>query len=563
MANNNEREHVDCDVAIVGAGPAGLACAIHLADLIKKGNEQPDSPNLNPDNIFVLEKASNIGNHTLSGAIMDPRGLHALFPNYDQLDVPLDSTVQDEQMYLLGQKNHFSFPFIPKALRNKGNYIISLGRLVGWLGEQAEQRGINVLTGFAAQHLLIDDQQVVGVLSDDKGIDKHGKQKATYEPGIELRAKVTALAEGARGSLTKKLIAQFNLDEGCNPPAYGLGVKELWEIPSGRLHPGSVWHTAGFPLANRTTGGGWVYAMQNNRLSLGLVSGLHFSDPRFDPHQALQQFKSHPLISGLLKGGKFLHYGAKTLSQGGYWSLPKPFANGALILGDGAGLVDSQRLKGIHLALYSGMLAAQTMYDALCTQDYSELSLKPYQEKMIQSWIGQDLWAARNYHQAMQRGFWHLIAQQLTGGRGFFARYKDKSAHLHFDRLTKPDEKSVASFSTDESKAEESKADEKISFAKTTSVYHSGTHHEPDQPVHIQLTEPDLCHTKCKEEFGNPCLYFCPGSVFEMQKTEQSSALKINAANCLHCKTCDILDPYQIINWQTPEGGGGPQYESM
>jgi electron-transferring-flavoprotein dehydrogenase len=558
VANSHEREQIDCDVAIVGAGPAGLACAIHLADLIKKGNEQPDSPNLNSENIFVLEKASSIGNHTLSGAIMDPRGLQALFPNYDQLNVPLDSSVQDERLILLGQKNHFPFPFIPKALRNTGNHIISLGRLVAWLGEQAEQRDINLLTGFAAQHLLIDNQQVIGVISDDKGLDKQGEQKPNFEPGIELRAKVTALAEGTRGSLTKKLISKFNLDEGCNPPAYGLGVKELWEIPDGQIKPGSVWHTAGYPLANRTTGGGWIYAMQNNRLSLGLVSGLHFADPRFDPHQALQQFKCHPFVSRLLKGGKFLHYGAKTLSQGGYWSLPKPFVNGAMILGDGAGLVDSQRLKGIHLAIYSGMLAAQTTYNALCTQDYSELSLKPYQDNMVQSWIGQDLWAARNYHQAMQRGFWHILAQQLSGGRSFFRRYKDKSAHLHFNQIPNHSENSIVPFSADKNKA-----DEEVSFNKTTSVYHSGTQHEVDQPVHIQLTEPDICHTKCKEEFGNPCLYFCPGSVFEMLPSGDSYALKINAANCLHCKACDILDPYQIINWQTPEGGGGPQYESM
>ncbi|MFQ5818340.1 MAG: NAD(P)/FAD-dependent oxidoreductase, partial [Terriglobia bacterium] len=434
-----QREQLEADVVIVGAGPAGLACGLRLAELIADHNRKGGDSSLTAENIYVLEKADELGMHSLSGAVLDPRGLRELVPDFEKEGAPLDSPVRDDAAYFFTEKRALRFPITPPPLRNHGNYVISLARLVQWLGQRAEKAGLNVFTGFAGSALLTEDNRVVGVQTDDKGVDKDGKRKSNFQPGYELRAKVTVLAEGPRGSLTKQLVQKFNLDAGRNPQVYAIGVKEIWEVPTGRVKPGTVWHTMGYPLGSDMYGGGWVYGMQDNRLSLGLVSGLHYADPSFDPHVAFQRFKLHPFVHRLIEGGKLVRYGAKTIPEGGYWAIPKSYVPGALVIGDGAGFLNSQRLKGIHMALKTGLLAAETIFEALRTGDASEKTLKTFADKVEQSWVKKELWGVRNFHQGFERGLWrgllHAALQFVTGGRGLYARYSNRAGHQHYKQL--------------------------------------------------------------------------------------------------------------------------------
>ncbi len=552
-----EREKLEADVLIIGAGPAGLSCALHLANLIERHNEAKKSPALSAENIYVLEKAREIGAHQLSGAIMDPRGLRELVPDFEKT-APLDTPVTGDAAYYFTEKSSFKLPITPPPLRNHGNYVISLNKLVKWLGGLVEKKGVNLFTQFAGKELLYEKNGIAGVLTEDKGVDKNGKPKDNFTPGYELRAKVTVLAEGPRGSLTKEMVNRFMLD-GLNPQVYGIGIKELWDVQPGRIATGYVAHTLGWPLTSDLYGGGWIYGLRDNRVSLGMVIGLEYHDPLFDPHAAFQKFKTHPFVKNILEGGKLVRYGAKTVPYGGWYSMPRNYVDGGLIVGDSASLLNSQRLKGIHTAIKSGILAAETIYEALCVGDTSANALKMYPEKIEQSWLKKELWGVRNFHQGFHDGLWkgliHAGLQFVSGGRGLIDPMRAEAGYEEYSKLNR--DATLVDQST------RFKGDGILTFDRLTDVYHSGTRHEEDQPCHLIVLEPDICGGRCVREFGNPCQYFCPAAVYEMVTDKGAPKLKISAANCVHCKTCDIADPYQIINWVPPEGGGGPNYEGM
>ena len=548
-----QREQLEADVLIVGAGPAGLSCALRLADLIKKHNQAGAKPELSTETIYVLEKGREIGAHQLSGAIMNPKALRELVPDFEKT-APLDTPVTDDAALLFTEASSFRFPVTPPPFQNQGNYVISLNKITKWLGGLVEKAGVNLFTQFGGAQLIPDGEGIAGVITEDKGLDKSGKPKDNYTPGYELRAKVTVLAEGTRGSLTKQLVAKNKLDN-VNPQIYSLGIKELWEVQPGRIQPGYVAHTLGWPVAADMYGGGWIYGLANNRVSIGLVIGLEYANPQFDPHEAFQKWKMHPALKKILADGKLVRYGAKSLPAGGYYSMPRNYVDGGLIIGDAGSFLDSQRLKGIHLAMKSGMLAAETIFDALKAGDTSAKTLSAFPKKVEQSYIKKELWAVRNFHQSFKYGLYgglfHTALQFVTGGRGLIDPMRVEAGYRHYHKID------------GHPAPERFKGDGKLTFDRLTDVYHSGTRHEEDQPCHLIVHDLNVCATKCVVEYGNPCQYFCPAAVYEMAKENDGVRLKINAANCVHCKTCDIADPYQIIDWVVPEGGGGPNYEGM
>jgi len=560
-----ERPQMEADVVIVGGGPAGLACALRLSQLIDKHNSKHPDQQLTKENIYVLEKAREIGQHCLSGALLDPRSMRELLPGFEK-EAPIEAEVTREAVYFLTKGGKFKAPITPPPLRDHGNYVISLNRFAKWLGEKVEAAGITVFSGFAGSELLIEGERVTGVRTDDKGVDKSNQQKGNFEPGYDLKAKVVILAEGTRGSLTKQLVARFHLDRDRNPMTYGVGAKELWELPPGRIAPGEVIYTMGWPLTSCEYGGAWIYGGKDNVISLGFVTGLDYPDPRLDPQRVLQEFKLHPMVRALLEGGKMIRYGAKSLPYGGWWAIPPMAGEGWMILGDSAGFLNSQRLKGIHLAIKSGMLAAETTFEALSQNDFSAARLAGYQRHVENSWIKQELWKVRNFHQGFEHGLWagmfHAGLQQITGGRGLHARYPATPGHRRLKKLVEL----PADGGAEAHLINDYKGDSKLTFDKLTDLYHSGTKHEEDQPAHLVIQDTNICNTRCVTEFGNPCQHFCPASVYEM--VEASDALSgkqihLNPSNCVHCKTCDIMDPYEIITWVPPEGGGGPNYEGM
>lgn len=552
-----QREKLEADVLIIGAGPAGLSCALHLANLIEQHTAAGKSPALSAENIYVLEKAREIGAHQLSGAIMDPVALRELVPDFEKT-APLDTPVTGDAAYYFTQKSSFKLPITPPPLQNHGNYVVSLNKLVKWLGGLVEKKGVNLFTQFAGRELLYEKNGIAGVLTEDKGVDKNGKPKDNFTPGYELRAKVTVLAEGPRGSLTKDLVRRLQLD-GLNPQVYGIGIKELWDVQPGRIDTGYVAHMLGWPLTRDLYGGGWIYGLRDNRVSVGLMVSLEYRNPLFDPHEAFQKFKTHPFVSKILDGGKLVRYGAKTVPYGGWYSMPRNYVDGGLIVGDSASLLNSQRLKGIHTAIKSGMLAAEAIYEALCAGDTSAAKLSAYQQKIERSWLKKELWGVRNFHQGFHGGLWKGLVnaglQFVTGGRGLVDPMRTEAGYKEYENLHRPP--TLVDQST------RYKGDGKLTFDRLTDVYHSGTRHDEDQPCHLIVLEPNICGDRCVREFGNPCQYFCPAAVYEMVTDKGAPKLKINAANCVHCKTCDIADPYQIIQWVPPEGGGGPNYEGM
>ncbi|HEY7911077.1 MAG TPA: electron transfer flavoprotein-ubiquinone oxidoreductase [Blastocatellia bacterium] len=557
-----EREQLEMDVLLVGAGPANLSCALHLTNLIAAHNERAarsGAKQLDEINIAVIEKAAEIGSHQLSGAVLDPVTMRELLPDFERHgQAPLEAPVGDEKVYFLTARGKFAMPIIPPSLRNHGNYVVSLNKLVRWMGEKCEAAGVNIFPEFPGAEMLYDGERVIGVRTGDKGIDKTGKAKPNFEPGVDILAKVTVLGEGVRGSLAKQLVDRLKLDAGTDPQVYSVGIKELWEMPDNRFPPGSVIHTLGFPLDSHTFGGSWVYGMRDRVIDIGLAVGLDYRDPRIDPHHEYQRFKTHPLIGDLLKGGKLIRYGAKAMPVGGWYTMPQMTADGVMIIGDSAGMLNGERLKGIHIAVKAGMLAAETILDALVANDYTRARLRAFEEKFKASPVGRELYKGRNFHQAFDRG--RMVGlmtagiSTVTGGR-FPRRLAVKPGHMHMEKLAAHNGRDRYS---------DLKYDEKLTFNKLTNVYYSGTHHDEDQPAHLKVVDLNICVSRCVTEYGNPCENFCPASVYEMVDAgEGKKRLQINFSNCVHCKTCDIMDPYQIINWVPPEGGGGPNYRNM
>src|SRR2546421_222815 len=568
-----ERESLEMDVVFVGAGPANLSGALHLARLVQEHNEavaagRREGKSLGEIEIGVIEKGASVGAHILSGAVMDPRALKELIPDFIERGAPLESPVKEDYFLYLTKTRAIRSPITPPPLKNHGYYIVSLNKLTAWLGEQCEEAGVNIFPEFPGAEMLYDeDDRVVGVRTGDKGIDKEGNPKPNFEPGVDLCARVTVLGEGPRGSLTKQLTQRLNLNEGREPQVYSLGIKELWELPDDRYPTGRVTHTLGYPSDAQTYGGGWIYGMQNRILNIGYVTGLDYRDPLLDPHAEFQRFKQHPFVAKLLEGGKLLRYGAKTIAAGGYHAMPQLYADGVLLVGDCAGFLNSQRLKGIHTAIKSGMLAAETIYAALVAGDYSARQLQRYEELVKASWIIPELRRVRNFHAGFKHGRWLGIIntglQFVTGGRswGLFDRAEAEPGHGVMRKLADYGYKGdrIAQ------RYDDLRFDGKLTFNKLTDVYHAAVGHDEDQPAHLHVLDTDICSTRCAEEYGNPCQRFCPAAVYEMVEDGAGGRrrLQINFSNCVHCKTCDIMDPYQIINWVTPEGGGGPDYKGM
>jgi len=535
--NAVERDVMEYDIAIVGGGPAGLACAIRLKQL------KPDT------NICILEKASAVGAHALSGAVMEPGPLDALLPEWRQTPPAICVPAKRDEFRFLTRTGSIPLP-LPPQLHNHGNFIISLGQLTPWLAQKAEGVGVDVFPGFAAAEPLFNaDQSVAGVRLGDMGVEKDGRPGPNYTPGPEIRARTTVIAEGARGSIAKQLVRRFGLDARSCPQTYGLGLKELWQLPEGRVEPGLIQHSLGWPLDSRTYGGSFIYHLDNNRAYVGFVVGLDYEDPRLSPFECFQQFKHHPSVKSFLEGGEIVAAGARTIASGGWQSIPRLEMPGAMLIGDSGGGVNLPKIKGIHQAIRSGMLAGEHLAETGSPEGFDA--------RWRASPGGQELKAVRNFKPGFKRGVWFGMAnaalEALTGGR---TPWTLKNRIPDYGRLK---------FLADYPEVNREWVDRTLPPRdRLASVFFASTTHDEAQPAHLKVLDTNICIDRCAKEFGNPCQRFCPANVYEIVDNGQGGKrLQINAANCVHCKACDIKDPYEIINWTTPEGGSGPNYQSL
>jgi electron-transferring-flavoprotein dehydrogenase len=536
---------MEFDVVIVGAGPAGLAASIRLSQLAEQAGTSL--------NICVIDKAEDIGGQILSGAVMEPRALNELIPDWQNKDAPLHTPVTDDSFVFLTENKSWHLP-TPPQMRNHGNYIISLGQFCKWLASQAESLGVNVFPGFAAADILYDGDRVVGIVTGDKGLDKHGNPKPGFQPGLALRAKQVIFAEGCRGSCTQTLFTRFNLREGVDPQTYGLGIKELWEIPENLHQSGKVTHTIGWPMDSKTYGGSFVYHLGKNLLAIGFVIGLDYQNPYLNPYEEFQRFKTHPFIKPLLEQGKRIGYGARTLIEGGIQSIPKLTFPGGLIIGDAAGFLNVAKIKGIHNAMKSGMVAAESLFPCLQSDT---LECTQYPENLKASWLWDDLYRVRNIRPAFRWGLLPALAYSAIDTYIFRGKAPWTLHHHEPDNATlkKADQCK---------KIEYPKHDNKITFDLMTSVFLTHSTYDEDQPCHLKLKNQSVPVDINFKEYAGPESRYCPAGVYEFLRNEQDQPyLQINGANCVHCKACDIKDPTQNIVWTTPEGGSGPQYNMM
>lgn len=548
----SERESMPYDVVIVGGGPAGLSAAIRFKQMADEAGKDLS--------VCILEKGSEIGAHILSGAVIDPKALDELIPNWREEDCPLAETpVTENHHWILSKNKQFSMPHLmtPGFMHNKGTYTGSLGTLCRWLGERAENMGVEIFPGFAAAEILYnDDGSVKGVATGDMGVARDGSKKAEYEPGLELHAKYTFFAEGARGHLTKQLKPKFALDADCEPQIYGLGIKELWDIDPELHEPGKVIHTQGWPL-DEANGGGFLYHQANGQVALGFVTWLNYSNPYLSPFEEMQRWKTHPAIKHFLEGGKRVSYGARAINDGGYQSVPKLTFPGGALIGCSAGFVNVPRIKGTHTAMKTGMMAAEAAFEAVVAERESD-ELTAYQDAYDNSWVKEELRVVRNVLPALEK-YGNFLGTIFSGINMWAENFKIK---MPFTMKHHPDNESLNR--KDHSRPiEYPKPDGVISFDRLSSVFLSNTNHEEDQPVHLQLKDPDVPIQSNLPIFDEPAQRYCPAGVYEIVEEGDEKIFQINAQNCVHCKTCDIKDPTQNINWVVPEGGGGPNYPNM
>jgi len=552
----NNSDIISTDVLIVGGGPAGLATAIELANRLKKKGEHKQ--------IMLIEKGSSIGSHILSGAVIRPKAFKRLLTQAEYDEIPFDSKVSTDVTAKLNEDGELELPFHPPYMSNDGNYIASLGEVCRYLAKVAESKGVEIYTGFSVDDIIYENGKVVGVKTKDTGIDHDGKKLKNYQAGTIVKADITIFAEGTRGSLAKKVINRFDLDEGKNPQIYSLGVKELWSVPEGNIEAGAVYHTFGYPLKDKSEfGGGFIYGLSNNRVALGLVVGLDYQDPSFDIHGAMQVWKTHPYVKQFLEGGTIVEFGAKTLPEGGWYSIPKYYGDNFMIVGDSAGFLSTPRLKGVHLAIISGMCAGKTAAKALTQGDTSEKMLSHYEELVNSSFIYKELYPTRNMRAVMQDGMviggLKMGVQLLTGGACLLV--PEVEADMNTTKKVS-EYKGVPFKERFKGKLE---FDKKLTFDKVTDVYYSKAMHDEHQPPHLVINNPEEFQKSNIEQYGLAEESFCPAEVYELhidRKTGEKS-LRLHAENCVHCKTCDIKSPNGGITWTTPYGGDGPEYNYM